>query len=197
MENFGVSNQKSVELTLTKQVAEIKQKPKERSSAAGSPQDKVNVGMGEVYKSLTVLADKIIGKLDELLAEELPEGIRSLRPEDHTAEATSQRIVDGVTALMPIFARQNPGLEGEELISEFMTTIRGGISQGYNEAAAILGDLGAFEIDGVQSGIEETMSLVEEKLLAFETEYRKSNGLLTEEPSSSEGNPEKAENPAS
>ena len=58
-----------------------------------------------------------------------------------------------------------------------MKTIRGGIDSGYRDAAAVLGDIGAFEIDGVKSGIEETMRLVEEKLKAFEDNYRKQNGL--------------------
>lgn len=55
-----------------------------------------------------------------------------------------------------------------------MATIRKGIDEGYKQAASILGDLGAFEIDGIKSGIEETMRLVEEKLKAFEKSYGKS-----------------------
>lgn len=140
-------------------------------------EDFVDIGMKEVYKSLTVLGDKIIKKLDELLKAELPEGIASLDPEQHTPEATAQRIVDGATALFGIFSKQNSEIEGEELISKFMATIRKGISEGYEQAASILGDLGAFEIDGIKSGIEETMRLVEEKLKAFEESYGKSPEL--------------------
>ncbi len=140
--------------------------------------DKVNVSMKEVYKSLTVFAQKVLDKLQEILGDKLPDGLDSLKPEDHTAEKTAQRIVDGTTAMLGVFARQNPELEGEALISEFMKTIRGGIDSGYKDAAAILGDIGALQIDGVQSGIEETMRLVEEKLKAFEDSYRQQNGLV-------------------
>ncbi len=141
--------------------------------------DAATVELNGVYKSLTVLADEIVAKLDELLARDLPDGIRSLRQDDYTPEKTANRIVDGVTALLGIYAQQNPDQEGEELISSFMTEIRSGVGQGYAEAAKILGNLGAFSFDGVESGIEETMRLVEEKLAAFETNYREQNGLST------------------
>ncbi len=155
-------------------------------SLSTSSTDRVEVGMDAIYKSLTVLADKVIAKLNELLKDKLPDGIASLKPEDHTSEATAARIADGSTALMAIYAKQHPELEGEELISSFMETIRGGIKQGYDEASSILGDIGAFNFDGVKSAIEKTMSLVEEKLIAFETEWRKQNGLTpdTQVPSS-------------
>ncbi len=148
----------------------------ERAIQSLGKNDSVDVGLGKVYESLTVLADKIISRLDELLAEELPDGIRSLDPAQHTPEATAQRIVDGSTALFGVYARQNPDLSEEELIDGFMKTIRGGIEQGYQQAASLLGELGAFKIDGVQSGIEETMRLVEEKLQTFEDDYRASIG---------------------
>jgi hypothetical protein len=188
------SSSRSVELTITDQLKtnshHSKSAHKSGSKAHSSGVDKVDVGMNEVYKSLTILADKVVAKLNELLKDDVPGGIASLNPEDHTPEATAQRIVDGSTALFSVYAKQHPGVQGEELISGFMETIRGGIKSGYNDAAAALGDIGAFDIDGVQSGIEETMSLVEEKLKAFEDDYRKKNGLTTdtttEQPASSE-----------
>lgn len=134
--------------------------------------DQVSVGMDAIYKSLTILGDEIVKKLNDILKTDLPGGIESLQPEDHTPEKTAQRIVDGATAFFGVFARQNPKLEGEELLSKFMETIRGGIKTGYDQAAGILGDLGAFQFDGVQKGIEETMRLVEDKLKAFEAQVR-------------------------
>lgn len=150
-----------------------------RSNSLASTSDLVTANMDGVYKSLTVLGDKVISKLNELLAAEVPEGITSLNPEEHTAEATAQRIADGTTALFSIYAKQNPDKDGEELISSFMETIRGGIKDGYNEAMAALGDIGALDIDGVSSSIEKTMALVEEKLKAYEDTYRQNNGLST------------------
>lgn len=140
-------------------------------------EDSAEVGLDGVYKSLTVLADEIIAKLDELLKEDLAGGIKGLDPEQHTPQKTAERIVQGSTALFSAFAQQNPDLEGEELITRFMSTIRGGIETGYRQATSVLGDLGAFEFDGVQAGIEETMRLVEEMLVSFEDDYRRKNGL--------------------
>ena len=135
--------------------------------------DLVEVALDDVYKGLTVLGQKVISKLEEILGDKLPEGgIAALNPEEQTPEATSQRIVDGVTALLPVFEAQNPDLEGEELLNEFMSTIRGGIEQGYAEAMDILDSIGALQFDSVTSGIEKTMELVEEKLQAFESNYR-------------------------
>jgi len=137
--------------------------------------DRVNVGMKEVYKSLTVLGNEIVDKLDGLLKNSLPEGgIRALKPENHTPEATASRIADGVLALFPVYQKQNPNLKGEELISSFMSTIRGGVKQGYDDAAGILDGLGAFQFNGVKEGISKTMELVEEKLTAFENTFRES-----------------------
>lgn len=144
-------------------------------ASSASAEDSVNVGMDDIYKSLTILGDKVIAKLDELLKADVPGGIASLSPEQHTPEATAQRIVDGTTALFSIYARQHKDMEGEELFDSFMETIRKGIKQGYNDAMGTLGDIGALKIGGVQEGISETMRLVEEKLQAFEENYRQAN----------------------
>ena len=161
-------------------------------NTAGKSEDTVNVGMKDIYKSLTVLADEITSKLNDILGEDAPEGgIASLNPEDFTPEKTADIIVKGTTAMMDIFAKQNPDLEGEELLDKFMKTIRGGIQEGYSQAKAILGGIGAFEFDGVEDGISKTMSLVEEKLKTFEDQWRKDN-LASEETSE-----ESAEDPES
>ena len=161
-------------------------KSKSSSSSSLSADDTINVGMEDIYKSLTVLADEITGKLNDILGEDAPAGgIASLNPEDFTPEKTADIIVKGTTAMMDIYAKQNPNLEGEELLNSFMKTIRGGIDEGYNQAKSILGDVGAFEFDGVEDGISKTMSLVEEKLQAFEDQWRKDNLSSTEETESS------------
>ena len=129
--------------------------------------DSVNLDMSEVYKSLTILGDKVIAKLNEILKKDLPDGIQSLNPAEQTPEKTSDRIVSGVVGLFPAYAAQNKDLEGEELINKFMEVVKGGIKEGYGEATKILETLGAMEFDSVQTGIEETMKLVEEKLNAF------------------------------
>ncbi len=150
-------------------------------SVKNNTEDTVNVDLNQLYKSLTVLSRKVLDKLDEVIGKDTPGGVYNLKPEDHTPEKTAETIVSGTTALFGVFASQHKDLQGEELLTEFMKTIRSGIQKGYKDAENILGDIGAFEIDGVQSGIAETKKLVEEKLKAFEDNYRKQNGLAVEE----------------
>lgn len=159
-----------VNLTLIENIAQNREVERKSSQTV----DKVDAGMDDIYKSLTVLADDILNKLDELLEGQLPEGVRSLDPAEHTPEKTASRIVDGVLGLMSAYERQNPELKGEELLNSFMKTIRGGIQQGYGEAMSSLGDIGALDFPGVEDGISQTMDLVDKKLKSFEEGYLKS-----------------------
>ncbi len=141
------------------------------------PAAKVSFSPLDLPTSLTITTDQVIQKLNEILASEVPDGVESLQPEQHTPEATAERIVQGATAFFDVYAKQNPELEGEELLDSFMSTIRSGIGTGYGEAFDILEGIGAFEIEGVQAGIEETKSLIEEKLIAYESQKRADLGL--------------------
>lgn len=134
-----------------------------------------------VSSGIALTAKNIIEQLNELLKEQLPEGIYGLKAEDHTAEATSDRIVASVTALYHRFAEQRGEQDGSVTLAEFMEQVRSGVEKGYNEAFEILSALGAFEFDGVQSSIEKTKQLIDKKLNRFEEEMK--NKLSpTEEP---------------
>ena len=131
------------------------------------------ISMDDVYKSLTAFGDKIISGLEEAMGDALPEGgIRGLDPANHTPEKTAQRIVTGITALLPAFASQNPNLKGEELLDAFMTTVKGGVEKGFEDAMKTLEAVGALEVGGVEEGVYQTMNLVKEKLSAFEDSIR-------------------------
>ena len=101
-----------------------------------------------------------------------------------TPDATAERIVSGVTAFFDAYAKQNPDLEGEELIESFMKEVRSGVDKGYDEAFKILEDLGAFEFDGVKDGVQQTKALIESKLQAWESAKRKELGLETQDTAS-------------
>jgi hypothetical protein len=146
-------------------------------AASGGESDTVSVSFDDLYKSLSLTARKVIDQLNQLLQPTLPGGIQSLKPEDTTSEATADRIVTQVTALFSSYAKRHPELEGEELLNGFMTTIRSGVNQGYDEAFEILDGLGAFGFDGVQSGVEKTKELIDQKLAAYEAEMRKQLGI--------------------
>lgn len=145
--------------------------------------DKSDINFQDLYKSLSITAQKIIDKLNELLKEKIPQGIQSLKPEDVTPEATADRIVTGTTAFFDVYTKQHPHLQTEELLNDFLDTVRGGIQSGYDDAVNILEGLGAFEFDGVKEGVEKTKRLIDEKLKAFEIAKRKEFGLPVDEPS--------------
>ena len=131
----------------------------------------------DLYKSLSVTAKKVVDKINELLKAKLPNGVQSLKPEDVTPDATAERIVQGATSYFDVFAKQNPNLEGVELLNKFLDTIKGGIESGYGDAVSTLEGLGAFEFDGVKSGVEKTKALIGEKLAAWEAFKRKELGI--------------------
>lgn len=139
--------------------------------------DSVSVSFNHITGGLSITAQDVIKKLNEILKGSLPEGLESLNPEDHTAEKTAENIVTGATAFFSSFADRHPELEGEDLLNSFMDTIRGGINDGYEDAYNTLKGIGAFEFEGVQSGVEQTKILIEKKLKAFEAMKRKELGL--------------------
>jgi hypothetical protein len=136
-----------------------------------------NDSQDQILRALSVTAREVVEKLNELLADKLPEGLKGLKQEDTTPEATAERIVSGATSYFEVFKRQNPNLSEEELLNRFLSTIRGGIDRGYSEAVEILEGLGAFEFEGVKNGVEKTRQLVDEKLAAFEAFKREELGL--------------------
>lgn len=142
--------------------------------------DSVDLSFDQLYKNLSITAKKVIDKLNELLKNELPDGIQSLNPEDHTAEKTADRIVSQVTGLFGAFSKQNPNLEPAELLSSFMEQVRSGVQKGYDEAFDILEGLGAFSFDDVKSGVEQTKVLIEQKLIQFEDKMKIQLGLKAE-----------------
>ena len=143
----------------------------------GSGEDTVDVGVDTLTKGLTVSTQQIISKLNELLKDKVPDGVESLNPDDYTPEKTADRIVTGVTALFSNYLKQHEGEDPEKVLSSFLDAARSGVQSGYDDAFETLKGLGAFEVDGVQSGIEETKRLIEQKLSDFEVAKRKELGL--------------------
>jgi hypothetical protein len=124
------------------------------------------------YKALSLTAQEILNKLNEMLKGRLPDGIESLTPEEVTPDATAERIVTGIAAMYDGFVKSNPDLAPEEALDRFLAAARSGVDQGYSDAYEILDGLGAFQFDGVEDGISQTKSLIEEKLAAFEKTKR-------------------------
>lgn len=149
-----------------------------------STDDQFDTSIDSLGQSLAISSQEIIKKLNEYLKDTLPGGIESLNPEDYTSEATADRIVGGITSLYEVYKKQNSNLSDEELLTNFMSLARKGVDQGYQEAFQILDGFGAFGVEGVQSGIEQTKILIESKLAAFENQKREELGLSSSEPQS-------------
>jgi hypothetical protein len=141
--------------------------------------DAAEVSFDDLYQGLSLSAQKIIDKINELLKTQLPDGVQSLKTEDVTPEATAERIVSTVTGLFSSYSKQHPELEGKDLLDGFMKEARDGVQQGYDDAFNILKGLGAFEYDGVQAGVEQTKTLIGNKLDAFEQKMLKELGIDT------------------
>ena len=139
--------------------------------------DSVDVGVDNIYKSLSISTQKIISKINELLKDSLPDGVESLNADDFTPEKTAERITTALTARYDAFAKQHKDLSPEETIDLFMSELRKGVDAGYSDAYETLKGLGAFDIDGIEDGTKETKRLIDEKLAAFEDSKRKELGL--------------------
>ncbi len=87
-----------------------------------------------------------------------------------TPENTAKRIVDGSTAFLAGFQAANPELEGEALMDRFIEVVGGGITQGFDEAKGLLGDLDVLKGD-IADNIESTFKLVQDGLQNFRNQY--------------------------
>lgn len=135
--------------------------------------------------SLKITYQAAIEKLNEVLMANMPapaEGEELTKPiseealktqggmEYWTPENTAKRIVEGATAFLSGFQSAHPELEGEALMSRFMEVVGGGLTQGFNEARGILGDLNVLEGD-IADNIDRTYQFVQDGLLSFKNLY--------------------------
>jgi len=129
------------------------------------------------FSELSFTAQKVLNRLNELLSQYVPDGVQSLKPEDHTAEKTADRIVSQVGGLFGAYSKQNSNKSPEELLSGFMELARKGVQTGYDDAYSILKGIGAFDIEGVQSGVENTKQLLDQKLNDLEKHLAQQLGI--------------------
>lgn len=78
-------------------------------------------------------------------------------------EATAGRIVDFAVSFFPMFAADNPDMPHEEQVEAYREMVEGAVDEGFKEALQILGALP----NEISEGIEQTRSLVDEKLDSF------------------------------
>ena len=146
--------------------------------------DSVNCNFSNLSKSLTIEASEILAAINKHLEKYLPNGVESVNPEDATPEATADRIVSSIVGLFSNYQKAHSNVEDEKMLENFMKAVRSGVTTGYEDAYDILDGLGAFQFDGVESGIKKTLELVHQTLDAFEESMREQLGLVTKEESS-------------
>ncbi|HEA26711.1 MAG TPA: hypothetical protein ENH92_06265 [Ectothiorhodospiraceae bacterium] len=119
--------------------------------------------------SQRLLYKAAIEKLNEILEPEFGNNaIQSATDSgiDFSPEATAERIVSLSTAFYGRYREQNPEGSEADAIDSFIELIRGGISQGFDEAKDILNNLQVLEGD-IAENIETTFNLVQQKLDTF------------------------------
>lgn len=131
--------------------------------------ESTNVVIGTKDDHLSLVLNTAIDKINDLLAPDLGEDAIQKAADsglDVSPEATAGRIVSLSTAFFGAFKDQHPGEDESIVLDQFMDTIGRGIEQGFKEAREVLEGLSVLEGD-IASNIDETYSLVQEKLTAF------------------------------
>jgi hypothetical protein len=132
--------------------------------------ESAQVTIGAKDQAQSLLLNTAIDKINELLAPELGENSAQKALDsglDITPEATAERIASLSTAFFSAFKEQNPEDDESAVLEKFMDTIGNGIDKGFDEARNILEGLKVLEGE-IASNIDETYTLVQEKLSAFE-----------------------------
>lgn len=87
----------------------------------------------------------------------------SAEPLDMSPEAVSQRIFDFATSLFGIYQQQNPDANDSDLLKSFVSEVRKGFEEGFNDAVKILKALNALTPE-VEEKINKTRDLFMKKL---------------------------------
>jgi hypothetical protein len=131
-----------------------------------------DVAISSGNESLALLYKSAINSINVVLKQERGDNaIQNAFGQDNSAEGTAGRIVSISTGFYEAFKRQHPGEDEADVLSNFMSTIKRGFEQGYQEATEILQGLGVFGGD-IKSGIEKTYELVLQGYADFEAAQR-------------------------
>ena len=131
-----------------------------------------DVAISSGNESLALLYKSAINSINVVLKQDRGDNaIENAFGQDNSAEGTAGRIVSISTGFYEAFKRQHAGEDEADVLSNFMSTIKRGFEQGYQEAADILQGLGVFGGD-IKSGIEKTYQLVQQGYADFEAAQR-------------------------
>lgn len=137
-------------------------------------QASLDVSIQSKNQPLALLLKSAITKINELLKPQFGDNaIQAAASQDNTPTGTADRIVSLSTGFFDAFMQQHPGEEANDVLTNFMATIRSGFEKGAEEAQGILKDMGVLDGD-IASNIDETLDLVRKGYADFEAAQRNS-----------------------
>jgi hypothetical protein len=121
---------------------------------------------------LALLLKSAIAGINELLKPQFgDDAIQAAASQDNTPDGTAGRIVSLSTAFLDAFKEQHKGENADDLLTNFMATIRSGFEKGAKEAQEILKGMGVLNGD-IASNIDKTLVLVRQGYADFEAAQR-------------------------
>lgn len=132
----------------------------------------LNVSLGAKDDPMALLLKSALTGVNEALKGQLGENaVEQAAGQDQSAEATAGRIVALSTAFYDAFRQQHAGEDQDVVLQKFLTTIRGGVEQGFKEARDILKGLSVLS-GGIADTIDQTEALVRQGYADFEAAQR-------------------------
>ncbi|MBC7859333.1 MAG: DUF5610 domain-containing protein, partial [Burkholderiaceae bacterium] len=135
-------------------------------------QASLTVSIGAQNEPLALLLKSAITGINEALKGQYGEdAIQNAVAQDNTPQGTADRIVSLSTGFFEAYKQQHPDEDEAVAMDKFMSTIRGGMEKGFQEARDILQGLKVLQGD-VAGNIDQTYELVQKGYAAFEAAHR-------------------------
>jgi hypothetical protein len=135
-------------------------------------QASLKVSIGAQDDPLALLLKSALTGINEALKGQLGDNaIQNAMSQDNTPAGTAGRIVSLSTAFFAAYQKQHAGEDPDQVLSNFMSTIKGGMEQGFKEARDILSGLSVLNGD-IASNVDQTYALVQKGYADFEAAHR-------------------------
>jgi len=147
-------------------------------------QASLDVSIQSKNQPLALLLKSAINGINELLKPKFGDNaiqtaasqdntIQAAASQDNTPTGTADRIVSLSTGFYEAFKQQHSGENANDVLTQFMSTIRSGVETGAKEAQGILKGMGVLNGD-IASSIDKTLELVKKGYADFEAAQRNS-----------------------
>lgn len=142
-------------------------------------QASLTVSIGAQDEPLALLLKSALTGINEALRGQFGDNaIQNAMSQDNSPEGTAGRIVSLSTAFYGAYQQQHAGEDPDQMLSNFMDTIKGGMEQGFKEARDILTGLQVLNGD-IAGNVDKTYDLVQKGYADFEAAQRKAASAAT------------------